>query len=61
MQAGLVPALSDILEMFKSPVAGLIQYDENIHISTNKGIPIVCKNGTYIERNFMDIAARILS
>ena len=61
MQAGLVPALSDIMEMFKSPVAGLIQYDENIHISTNKGIPIVCKSGTYIERNFMDISARILS
>ncbi len=60
MQAGLVPALSDIMEMFKSPVAGLIQYDENIHISTNKGIPIVCKNGTYIERNFLDIAKRIL-
>ena len=60
MQAGLVPALSDIMEMFKSPVVGLIQYDENIHISTNKGIPIVCKNGTYIERNFMDIVKRIL-
>lgn len=60
MQAGLVPTLSEIMEMFKSPVAGLIQYDENIHISTNKGIPIVCKNGTYIERNFLDIAKRIL-
>lgn len=61
MQAGLVPSLSEIMEMFKSPVAGLIQYDENIHISTNKGIPIVCKSGTYIERNFMDIAVRVLS
>lgn len=60
MQAGFVPTLSEIMEMFKSPVAGLIQYDENIHISTNKGLPIVCKNGTYIERNFMDMAVRIL-
>lgn len=60
MQAGFVPTLSEIMEMFKSPVAGLIQYDENIHISTNKGLPIVCKNGTYIEKNFMDMAVRIL-
>ena len=29
-------------------------------ISTNKGIPIVCKKGTYIEENFQDIAYRIL-
>ncbi len=60
MQAGLVPGMSEIMNMFKSPVAGLIQYDENIHISTNKGIPIVCKSGTYIERNFLDIADRIV-
>ncbi len=60
MQAGLVPGMSEIMNMFKSPVAGLIQYDENIHISTNKGIPIVCKRGTYIERNFLDIANRIV-
>jgi len=60
MQAGLVPGMSEIMNMFKSPVAGLIQYDENIHISTNKGIPIVCKSGTYIERNFLDIANRIV-
>lgn len=60
MQQGLVPSLSEIINMFKSPVAGLIQYDENIHISTNKGIPIVCKKDTYIERNFVDMAVRII-
>lgn len=60
MQAGLVPGLDEIMQMFKNPVAGLIQYDENIHISTNKGIPIVCKSGTYIESNFADIASRIV-
>lgn len=60
MQAELVPSLSEIMEMFKSPVAGLVQYDENIHISTNKGIPIVCKSGTYIERNFADIVGRVV-
>ncbi len=60
MQANLVPGISEIMEMFKSPVVGLVQYDENIHISTNKGIPIVCKEGTYIQQNFMDMASRIV-
>lgn len=60
MRAGLVPGLQEILNMFKGPVIGLIQDDDNIHISTNKGIPIVCKQGTYIERNFMEIASRIM-
>ena len=47
--------------MLKAPVAGMIQDDDNIHISTNKGIPIVCKKGTYIEKNFRDITDRILN
>ncbi len=60
MRDGFVPHLSEIMEMFKGPVAGIIQYDENIHISTNKGIPIVCKSGTYIEQNFLEITARVV-
>ena len=59
MKAGFVPDLASILNMFKNPVAGMIQDDDNIHISTNKGIPIVCKKGTYIEKNFQDIADKI--
>lgn len=45
--------------MFNSPVVGIIQDDDNIHISTNKGLPIVCKKGTYIEKNFQDIVDKI--
>ena len=60
MKAGLVPDLMTILNMFNSPVAGIIQDDDNIHISTNKGIPIVCKHGTYIEKNFQEIADKII-
>lgn len=60
MRAHMVPSLSKIAEMFKGQVVGIIQDDDNIHISTNKGIPIVCKKGTYIERNFSDIIYRIL-
>lgn len=60
MKAGLVPDLMTILNMFKNPVIGIIQDDDNIHISTNKGIPIVCKKGTYIERNFQEIADKLI-
>lgn len=59
MRAGLVPDLMTILNMFTDPVVGIIQDDDNIHISTNKGLPIVCKEGTYIEKNFQDIADKI--
>lgn len=59
MREGLVPGFSEIMDMFNSSVVGFIQYDDNIHISTNKGIPIVCKEGTYIDDNFKDIAARV--
>lgn len=61
MRTGLVPGLGEIAAMLKAPVAGMIQDDDNIHISTNKGIPIVCKKGTYIEKNFRDITDRILN
>lgn len=60
MRAGMVPSLSRIADMFKGQVVGIIQDDDNIHISTNKGIPIVCKKGTYIEKNFNEIIYRIL-
>ncbi|MDD6311719.1 MAG: septum site-determining protein MinD [Firmicutes bacterium] len=60
MQKGLVPSLTEIAQVFEGPVKGVIQYDDNIHISTNKGIPIVCKKGTYIEKNFLDIVRRIV-
>ncbi len=61
MRTGMIPSLSMIANMFKGQIAGIIQDDDNIHISTNKGIPIVCKKGTYIEENFQDIAYRILA
>ena len=60
MQQGLMPRLSAITDLLNSPLVGLIQEDDNIRISTNKGIPIVCKQGTYIEKNFIEIIARII-
>lgn len=59
MREGLIPGIASMMEMLKSPVAGIIQYDDNIQISTNIGIPIICKAGTYIERNFSELLRRI--
>ena len=60
MREGYMPSLSAITSSFTSPLVGIIQEDENIRISTNKGIPIVMKRGTYIEKNFVDIVAKII-
>lgn len=59
MQAGYSPRLKDITAMLRPPLAGIIQYDENIAISTNLGVPIVLKNGTYIEENIKKITDRL--
>ena len=60
MQQGLLPSLDAVTNMFTGPLVGVIQEDDNIRISTNRGIPIVCKQGTYIEKNFNNILYRIL-
>lgn len=57
---GLVPSISEIAEALRPPMAGIIQYDENIHIAANNGLPIVYKEGTYIESNFKKILDRII-
>lgn len=57
---GVVPSLEDISQGLRIKIAGIIQYDRNIFIATNKGMPIVMKLGTYIERNFSKIVKRII-
>ncbi len=61
IRSHMVPSLADISEMLQGKLVGIIQDDDNIHISTNKGIPIVCKKGTYIEKNFKEITYRIIA
>lgn len=58
--SGLIPSIAEIDETMRSEMVGIIQYDENIHIAANNGIPIVYKEGTYIEKNFTRIIERIL-
>lgn len=60
INTGLVPGISEIAEIMRPAMAGIIQYDENIHIAANNGLPIVYKEGTYIEKNFKKILERII-
>jgi septum site-determining protein MinD len=58
--SGLVPGIAEIAETLRPPMAGIIQYDENIHIASNNGVPIVYREGSYIEKNFKKIMERII-
>ena len=59
MEKGFVPSISEISSMLKPDVIGVIQADKNIRISTNLGVPIVIKDGTYISETFKNIAERV--
>lgn len=58
---GYAPQLEEIISILKPELAGVIQFDRNIQISNNLGIPIVLKEGNYIEENFSKITDRITS
>ncbi len=57
---GSFPSLEEMSEVLRMEMAGVIQYDENIHIAANNGVPIVYKQGTYVSDNFNHIVDRIL-
>lgn len=59
MSAGYNPRLREITSLIRPELIGVIQFDENINISTNLGLPIVLKEGTYIQENFRHIAGRL--
>jgi septum site-determining protein MinD len=60
MEGGLIPNLDQISQILRAKIAGTIQYDNNIHIAMNNGMPIVSKKETYIEKNFNSIIDRIV-
>ena len=60
MSIGAVPNIADITSKLHMKMIGFIQYDDNVYIATNKGVPIVFKPGTYIEKNFSNILDRII-
>lgn len=60
MAQNLVPGLNEITDILSGRMIGVIQFDDNIYISTNRGIPIVTKEGSYIEENFQNIKRRFI-
>lgn len=60
MAMGAIPSLRDITRDLRMKMAGFIQYDDNMLIANNSGVPIVLKLGTYIEKNFTKIVNRII-
>jgi len=60
MTAGYNPKLKEITALLRPELIGIVQFDENINISTNLGLPIVLKPNTYIRDNFDRIAERLL-
>jgi len=60
MGLGILPSVETITGVMKIPLLGVVQYDDAIHLSANRGIPIVLQKNTYIERNFSKIADRLL-
>jgi septum site-determining protein MinD len=60
MRSGLFPSFEDVSARVRPPLIGIIQYDENIRIAANCGVPVVYQKGSYIEENFSRIADRLL-
>jgi septum site-determining protein MinD len=60
LNSGVLPTVEVITATMKIPLLGVVQYDDNIHLAANSGIPVVCQNESYIERNFSKIADRLL-
>ena len=61
IKKGFAPEVTEITRGFRRELLGVIQADENIHVSTNLGVPIVFMQDTYIAENFRNIAARAKS
>lgn len=59
IESGRAPSFEDVIKNIREKIAGIIQEDENIHVSTNLGIPIVSMENTYIAKSFMAMTARI--
>lgn len=57
--AACFPTLPEVADMLHMPVVGGILEDDNIHLSVNGGIPVVCSTEGYILRNFKRIFMRI--
>lgn len=53
------PRLEEIDEALHMPIVGGVIFDENVHLSMNSSVPVVCRKDSYIVRNFKRIFLRI--
>jgi septum site-determining protein MinD len=60
MAIGAVPGVLTVAKELRVEIAGIIQYDTNIIIANNRGIPIVVKQDSYIAENMNKIVERVL-
>ena len=58
---GFFPTIAEISDSLRARLIGVVQDDVNIHIAMNKGVPVVCKNDTYIKKNFEKIVEKIFN
>jgi septum site-determining protein MinD len=56
-----LPTVEAITSTMKIPLIGVIQYDDDIHLAANSGVPAVIGNDSYIAKNFNKIADRLLA
>ena len=59
IESGKAPSFDEVTKNIREKIVGIIQEDENIHVSTNLGVPIVSMTDTYIAKSFMAMADRI--
>ncbi len=58
--SGVIPGIEEINKSFSIPMAGIIPYDDNIHLANNSGIPVVLAQDLYIGANIDEIVTRML-
>lgn len=59
IREGKAPPFEELTKNIREKIIGIIQDDEEIQISVNKGEPIVARRDTYASRSFMAMARRV--
>jgi septum site-determining protein MinD len=59
IEQGKAPSFEEMTNNIRDQIVGIIQKDDNVHISTNLGIPIASMKETYIAKSFNGMAKRI--
>jgi len=60
VKKGEMLSVKDVEEILKTPIIGVVPYEDKLVDFTNKGVPIVLEEKYNASKAFMDIARRIL-